>query len=300
MRGLVFIALSALACGAEPIDPAPVTANPTGLLAEPASGRQVVTESRTIAAGREQTYCYYVDLHADAPIDVVAFETAHAGPLHHFNVFASTLERPEGFAACPDSIDLFVGARPILDGSGSDVRYVFPGDVAFRLEPGTRLIFQLHWINATPAPQESKYVVNLVTRPELVDPVLADVYGFSHFGLEIPAHSKATFEKGCRVDDPMRILSMSAHFHARGTEAVGVVQRKSGENERVYSTDRWDDPLVASFDPPLTVSPDDVLSFSCAYDTRADHVVKYGPKADDEMCFMFGYYTPRRGLWPCL
>jgi hypothetical protein len=296
------LALVAACGGTEPPTvqtPPPEGPNPTGLLAEPVTGRQIVTEARTVAPGRETTYCWYINLDNDEPIDVVRFNTAHEGGLHHFNVFASTLEREDGFDACPDSIELFVGARPIVDGSGRAVDYVFPGNVAFRLEPKTLLIFQLHYINTTTEPQETRYLLNLHTRPG-VEPVLADIYGFTNLGIEIPARSQAELTTECRIDDEMMLLSMSAHFHARGTESRTELRRKNGSAEMLYRTVRWDDPDVVMFDPPVRVAVDDVIAFTCAYDNPTDDVIRYGPRASDEMCFTFGYYYPRRGLLPCL
>lgn len=299
---VIALALASWACGAA-VEPAPASPedgdDPTGLLPQPLSGRQIVTDVRAVAAGREVTYCWYLNLQNAEPIDVVRFRTAHRGGLHHFNIFASTLERADGFDACPDSVELFVGARPIVDGSGADVDYDFPGNVAFRVEPKTLLVFQLHFINTTPEEQQTQYLLNLYTRPGM-EPVLADIYGFTNFGIEIPPRSTRELTTRCTIDDEMALLSMSAHFHARGTEARGEVHRKDGTVEPLYLTRRWDDPEVTSFDPPVRVGVDDVIAFTCAYDNPDDFTVRYGPRASDEMCFVFGYYYPRRGLLPCL
>lgn len=296
--------LPLLACGPKDLEPpaaAPVlgdTPNPTGLLAEPHVGLQLATEPYELSPGREDGPCWYVNLNNEEALDVVRMQTASHPILHHFNIFSSTLEKEDGWGRCPDSIELFVGARPIIDGSGAAVDYVFPEGIAVRLEPKTLIIFQLHSINTATEPKPQQFVLNLHTEPG-VDHTLADIYGFTNLGLELPPEQVSAHPKDCNIEQGMWVMTMSSHMHARAIEAKAELIRGGGAPELLYRTERWDDPEVKTFDPPRYFDVGDVVRFSCTYDNKDARVVKYGPDADDEMCFVFGYYYPKQGLVPC-
>jgi hypothetical protein len=42
------------------------------------------------------------------------------------------------------------------------------------------------------------------------------------------------------------------------------------------------------------------FSFSCTWFNPDDHEVTYGGSANDEMCFVFGYYYPAESFPVCL
>lgn len=305
----LFGTLSIAACGgsgaAVKMLPAPdagvedTDQGPTGLLAVPRYGVQVATEPLMMAPGREVTHCYHVNLHNPEPIDVVRFQTAGRAGLHHFNVFASTLDRADGWGPCPNSVDLFVGARPILDGSGSAVDYRFPDGLALRLEPNTLIIVQAHFINASTAPLMAQFVTSFHRSPSPATQ-LVDVYGFTTFDITLPPRKQTTITKDCLMSDRIHLLTMSTHFHARGIRATGsLIRRDSTSPMQLYETESWSEPRVLKFAPAMYVTEGDTIRFECAYDNKGDTTVRYGPSANDEMCFLFGYYYPKVGLIPC-
>lgn len=281
-------------------DPGAETPNPTGLLPEPAQGQQLVIPLHDVPAASERTRCYHINLHNPAPIDVVKIETATMVGLHHFNVFVSTLTREDGWGPCPGSLDLFGGARPIVDGSSAGVSYPFPPGVAFRIEPETLLIFQLHELNVATTAKPQSFVLNLHT-DGAADHVLADIYGFTNLDLHLPPKQRTVQSKDCNIDNQMIVLSMSTHFHARGIEADSVIVRKGDTAETpLYRTQRWDNPEVLQFSPTVVFDVGDVVRFRCTYQNDDDFEVTYGGSATDEMCFLFGYYYPKVGLIPCI
>jgi hypothetical protein len=269
------------------------------LLAPPAHGLQLASEPFELAPGDEITRCFYVNLANEAPIDVERFETAQLRGQHHFNIFVSDLDKPDGYGACPTNEELFVGARPILDGSASSVDYAFPGDMALRLERHSLLIFQLHSINFTERALSQQFQLNLHTKIAPAQ-TLVDIYGFTNFGIEIPPNSSKVETKDCVLYDQIGLLSISSHFHQRGKLATADFVSKDGSRiERIYENERWDDPKVLFFDEALRIDPGDTIRFACHYDNEEDVTVTYGPSVQDEMCFVFGYYFPKVGLIPC-
>src|SRR5262245_50105437 len=87
------------------------------LIMPPDVGMQLASEEVVLESGHEETRCWYVNLRNTEPIDVVRLETAQRLGQHHFNIFASNLDKPDGWGRCPTNEELFVGARPIIDGS---------------------------------------------------------------------------------------------------------------------------------------------------------------------------------------
>jgi hypothetical protein len=286
--------LALLAAACSPVE----DLGPTGLMALPERGMQLASEPVMLEPGKETTRCYYANLRNPSPIDVARFQTAQRTGQHHFNIFASDLTFDDGFQRCPTNEELFVGARPIVDGSGGSVDYPFPGGMAYRLEPNTLLIFQLHWINPTASPAEQQFVLNLHTPPE-PPKTLVDIYGFTNFRIDIPPNEAKVETKECAVYDSIGLLTMSAHFHARGTLATAELIPAAGAPRSLYETRSWDDPDVVVFPEAVRVIEGDRIRFACHYENREDRRVTYGPSSDDEMCFVFGYYFPKVGLIPC-
>lgn len=287
------------ACG-KPVEPeAPVDLGPTGLLALPESGLQLASEPYELASGKERTRCYYVNLNNEEPLDVVRFETNQRVGQHHFNIFASDLEFEDGWQRCPNNEELFVGARPIVDGSASGVDYAFPPGMAYRLKKQSLLIFQLHSINISEGPLTQQFVLNLHVAEEPAR-TLVDIYGFTNFGIEIPPNSEKTETKDCTIYDSIGLISMSSHFHERGKRATAEILRQDeSDAQLLYENTKWDDPDVKVFEDPIRISEGDTIRFSCHYRNDDDVEVRYGPSARDEMCFVFGYYFPKVGLIPC-
>jgi hypothetical protein len=276
-----------------------VDLGPTGLLALPEHGIQIASEAYDLGAGEERTRCFYRNVENEETFDVVRFQTAQRTGQHHFNIFASDLDKPDGFGPCPTNEELFVGARPIVDGSSASVDYSFPEGMAFRLDEGVLLIFQLHSINTTAEPMTQQFVLNLHRSLEPAK-TLVDIYGFTNFAIEIPPRSTKVETKDCVLYDQIGLLSMSSHFHQRGTLATAdYVSQDGGGIVRLYENVSWDDPEVLFFEDSVRINPGDTIRFSCHYENREDLTIGYGPSVQDEMCFVFGYYFPKVGLIPC-
>jgi hypothetical protein len=295
----VRLLIVALAAGCSSVEVQMEDLGPTGLLGLPENGIQIASEPYELGPGEERTRCFYQNVVNAEPIDVVRFKTAQRRGQHHFNIFASDLDKPDGFGRCPTNEELFIGARPIVDGSGSSVDYAFPKDMALRLEENVLLIFQLHSINTTPEPLMQQFVLNLHLSPAPAK-TLVDIYGFTNFAIEIPPHSTKIETKDCVLYDRIGLLSMSSHFHQRGTLATADYIAKDGDrSQRLYENVSWDDPDVVFFEDAIRIEPGDTIRFACHYDNSEEVTVTYGPSVQDEMCFVFGYYFPKVGLIPC-
>jgi hypothetical protein len=293
------------ACGrkSSPPPPAPmkpVDLGPTGLLGLPDHGIQLATDPFDLDPGQETTRCWNVNLKNASPLEVERFQTAERHGLHHFNVFAATLTRDDGFGACPDTMEFFVGARPIVDGSGSSVDYPFPDGLALEIAPNTLVMMQLHFINSTQEKATMQFVLNLQTAPDGATREPVDIYGFTTFDITLPPHQVTTVTKDCTMQDHIRMLTMSSHFHARGIQSTAEIVHPGMDPIPVYQTSSWSEPAVVNFDQQgMFVGVGDIVRFHCTYDNEGDTTVYYGVSAKDEMCFLFGYYYPKVGLIPC-
>jgi hypothetical protein len=269
------------------------------LLAPPEHGLQLTSEPYELTPGEERTRCYYLNLANAEPLQVTRFQTQQLAGQHHFNIFASDLDKPDGWGPCPTNEELFVGARPIVDAAAAEVDYRFPDHMALELEPNTLVIFQLHSINVADAPRTQQFWLNLHLA-ETPAQVLVDIYGFTNFGIDIPPLSTKIESKDCVLYDQVGLLSMSSHFHQRGTLATADFISADGRtSERLYENTKWDDPQVLFFEKSVRITPGDTIRFACHYENRDDVAVRYGPSVQDEMCFVFGYYFPKVGLIPC-
>ncbi len=55
-------------------------------------------------------------------------------------------------------------------------------------------------------------------------------------------------------------------------------------------------PPITAFDPPLEFDSGEGLRWTCTYENPTTNAVAFGLSAEDEMCFLWGYYYPGPGI----
>lgn len=184
---------------------------------------------------------------------------------------------------------------------GDDPMASAPEGVAMKIEPGSVLLMNVHYINASSDPLEADVRANLYTIPPEQVKAEAGMLFYYNLHILVPASGRATARMRCPVQKGIQIISLQSHMHRRGVGFVADLTDGAGEKlEQIYTSSSWEDVPIHPFDPPLPVKAGQALDYRCHYENREPRDVAQGLTTKDEMCMLIGPYFPRdRHLEEC-
>jgi len=252
----------------------------------------------------------------------------NAAIVHHALVFIATPDRVAQFQALDDAdpapgyacfggpggVTAVLGAW--APGSrGGD----FPAGTGVPIDPGSKLILQIHYNAARGPRQLDQTSIELkldsaVTREAFVLP-WANPSWITLHSMTIPAGQPdvtysftfapspflATITSGAIPPGPFTVYAAATHQHLRGTHNRLEIQRANGAKECLLDIPRWDFHWQGSYalKVPTRVQAGDSLSIECHWDNSAKNQpggvapreLNWGEGTDDEMCLGFLYIT---------
>ncbi len=185
---------------------------------------------------------------------------------------------------------------------GDTILGTLPDGVAVRVAPGTVLLMNTHYLNASPEPLETDARINLYTLPPEDVKIEAGVLFHYNFFIHVPAGGEASARMRCPIEHDISILRLQSHMHRRGVGfAAHLVREGSEAMEEIYSTTHWEQVPAGELTPPLKVKAGDALDSRCDYKNPGPHDVVQGSTTKDEMCVLIGPYYPwSPGIGNCL
>jgi hypothetical protein len=265
----------------------------------PEHGTQVVVDDFTVAPFSELERCRYINAPNDAAGHVVRIELVARAGLHHAFVSKAPRELADDDVPCfgfPDEVMQGIDIPAPLYASSTQVAeevVAFPEGVGIEIEAGQQLVFNYHYLNTGPDPIDGEIYLNLHFADPEAEIASAQVFVFGNMGgVDIPPHGTQRLTTTCAFPDDVALVSATPHMHALGTRFE--IRRHDGEApaEMLLETTDWHDPETKIFDPPLLLSAGEGLTFTCEWRNDLDHPVGFGQTAEDEMCFVFGYFYP--------
>jgi hypothetical protein len=294
--------------------------------------------------GADDDYrCFVLPWSPDATTHVTGVDVAPGEPaeVHHIILFlappgsAAMLERwdaaePGAGYGCyggpsatgaPDTLRTPQFVAGWVPGSaGGDL----PAGSGIEVEPGSRLILQVHYNLEYAAPRPDRSAVELslaehVERRGLYVPLVNPGWVIAPETFAIPAgRKKVVHEFGVDVRPVAAFLAsmldltkgfeihrVALHMHRLGVNGEIVLRHENGERERLLSVPRWDFHWQREYAlaEPAAVGLDDRLSIRCEHDNSAagqpvvggrraaPRHVTWGENSSDEMCIGFLYVT---------
>jgi hypothetical protein len=199
---------------------------------------------------------------------------------------------------CPNGATADWEVTRVLGGSqsfeGESLLNTLPEGVAVKFEPGTVLLMNVHYLNATPGEIETDARINLYTIPkEEVKHEAGLLFYYNPF-IHVPAGGESSARMRCAVNKDIEIINVQSHMHKRGVNYVANLTDGAGTKiQEVYTNDSWEDVPVGKFSPTLSVKAGQAIDYRCDYaNTEARDVIQ-GPTTKDEMCMLIGAYYPR-------
>jgi hypothetical protein len=314
------LVVSLAACGGQPGDAAlPSSADPgqpSGFeapvcevegelcLAAPSDGFQIVSQGTHIEAGQDVEYCEVVELPggADDVYHVTAFESQMTQGSHHLIV--SAIEPDTDTAANADvgmrmpcsGPDVFGGE--LLPVTGSQQAYnseVFPDGVGQIYQGGQKIVFDYHYFNTSAAPIEARAAVNFHTVDASQVTRLGHGFGFYNLGIDIPPGASKGFDAECMFSQDIVVHKLTRHTHRWGTDFSVWFAGGDRDGEHIFTSPDYET-VAFPFDEPVLMPAGTGFRFRCDYQNTEDHTLKFGLRASDEMCILFGgWFVPNEG-----
>ena len=190
----------------------------------------------------------------------------------------------DGVVAGAQSAD----APPVVDG--------LPPNVAVKLEGGTVILMNTHYINAATKPLTVDARVNLWTIPKEQATVEAGIIFYYDPIIRIGAHASGYAEMSCPVTADINVLNLQTHMHARGLGGQAFVippGTPAPAPQMIYESKNWEQVPVKAFQPGMQIKAGSTLNYHCNYRNDEDRTIVQGATTKDEMCMLIGVYYPR-------
>jgi len=316
---LVSIILSPLLAGCSEPDPGPPSqpsdveeqfhephcGSPQDLCLEPpASGFQIQAEGTTIEPGEDVEYCEVVLL-PGSPDDVYyvnGFEAQMTEGSHHLIVSAifpdtdTEKNAPVGERVPCTGGDVWGGE--LMPVTGSQQPYAseaFPSGVGRVYRGGQKVVFDYHYFNTTPEPLAARAAVNFHTTDESNVKTISRAFGFYNLGIEIPPGSEDSFTGECYFDDDVYVHKLTRHTHQWGTDFNVWYAGGERDGELIFSSPDYET-VDFPFAEPQLIEGGQGFRFECGFRNTETYTLKFGLKATDEMCILFGsWYAAAEG-----
>jgi hypothetical protein len=261
--------------------------------------------SFTLMPGDEVFKCWYTSIDSSVDLASVRMHSTMTPGSHHFIVYTTkTPLRPDGtFEDCGDNSGGGLSNTPVWLYATQDPDHELdmPDGTALPLAAKQPLYFNMHYINATPAPLTVQVTLD-------VDSTTSTSYqrvgAFITYNtqISIPPGGTQTVSGDCDVPMGARFFTMSTHSHKRTTEALAE-KNVGGVNQMLVDTKDWEHATITNWASPdfLEFGPNDQLHYQCSYQNDTANTIKEGESAEkNEMCMAVGYYFPATGDTLCL
>jgi hypothetical protein len=175
----------------------------------------------------------------------------------------------------------------------------FPNSAATRVPPHSRIIGDVHLLNATTQSVTGHTTLTLYTLPADEVKVKLAPFHLDYLALQIPPHAQSRFTGDCSVyqdfqvtygtNVQMQIYYLLPHTHSLATRFFVDVMGGPRDGQHVIQIEGFNSEAHGrAYDPPWDMSDADGFRFGCDYDNPRAVEVDWG-FGDQEMCEVLGF-----------
>lgn len=175
----------------------------------------------------------------------------------------------------------------------------FPNQAAVRIAPWSRIISDVHILNASTQPVTGHARLSIYVLPVEQVKVKLTPFHLVFDTLDIPALTSSRSHASCDLDGSFqstlnhgldaKVYYILPHFHALGRHFF--VQRYGGSHDGdmlFEATGAAGEARGRAFDPPIDLRGDSGLGFGCDFQNDTDQIVHWG-FGNQEMCELLGF-----------
>ncbi len=265
-------------------------------LRRPARGVQIVVGPVPVPLGGEVTECTYLKLPAAHDLAVHRVQIKVAGGSHHVHLYRPqdpAVDLADGHETCNFALD-FSQWQLVLASQKTLLDWRLPPGIAFHLRAGEQLAAQTHFVDSgllrTPT-GEGWAVMNLHTMPRARVRAYAGAFFGQDRDVVVAPKTKSTATTYCRFPHPVTLLSLTGHYHYRGTRFTAHAW-DGALGKLLYAEQGYLEPVVATFGAAEAPTVDGI-EWMCEYENPDDVTYTFGPFTDrNEHCNLFASYYP--------
>ena len=260
-----------------------------------------VTDTVSLQPGDDLQWCQYMAPAATEPLDIVGLSGAQSVGGHHLIVYATANQAPVGTQRFCNSDDM-LNVR-VLGGFGgeaqSNLGKELPPGVIFRIPQGYSLMFNYHYIDATPQAIQGQAYVDIKTGPPQPSDQVGSLFAVNNDQFTVlPISGIQTSDSTCVVQQDMQFFSVGNHMHAMGYSAYYELIHADGTHQMLRNDPTWSS--EETFNPTVTLYPADQLLQIHVGETIHTHCewVNTGTETltfPTEMCVGFAGFLPGDG-----
>ena len=186
-----------------------------------------------------------------------------------------------------------------------------PSNVGYRIEPGDRLMLEIHY-DSVPPPQVIDMtgfrITTTSTQPGIINAGEFWVGPLWNYDIAPATNNtmdrELTISSECTITAPVTVFWVRPHMHERGLRQEFWIRRAGGATvTTLASVDPWDPGNQPLFELPPAEQQfrvGDVVGTRCQYRTEGRNLI-WGSGSNDEMCFFnmihFPYTFPQNGCF---
>lgn len=245
-----------------------------------------------VLANSSEDWAQWVGGPLDQDYDVLDITGQQSESGHHALLYASPDSNPAGFTRLwKDEDQLSTRLMGGIGGEGGASAQLPPG-VVFRVQKGSYLVAQTHFLNSKAHDLIGRTVLDVKLAPVDRSRRVASIMSSTTLGVKLAASSETTVDVDCMVRDDLRFLQFSNHMHDYGKSAFTEFTDPSGQVHELKSDSSWLgmwalNPNFEHFevDAPALVPAGSRLHTRCTYNNETSHEIAFPA----EMCVFFGF-----------
>lgn len=257
-----------------------------------------------VHAGEEHTQCITRRLGNPDAMHVGQIHNVLSEGSHHLIVYevSDTVEQTTPYDCRPfaDTLDPTKGA-PLMISQKKDDLLALPDGVAYTIAANQMVRLEMHYIN----PSSKDLTVSSTTTVIPVDDATfkfeADFLLIGSTNIHIPPQASATLGPTYiglpAAYNGVNWFAITGHEHQYGTNVrVSSASAATDTGKPVYDVPNWlwSEPKTLMAAPPFNVPDNGGFNLTCDWHNTSDKAITFGESAEDEMCFFWAYYYPKK------
>jgi len=193
-----------------------------------------------------------------------------------------------GVSRARDTDRRIPGARRRNDDPARRGRRTYPDGIGRLYYGGQRIVFDYHFLNTSKDSIEARSAFNLHLTDEAHVQHLAGGIGFYNWTIDTPPGKQGAFTAECHFGSDVMTGGLTRHTHRWGTDYSVWYSGGPNDGEHLWTSHDWENDTSFPFDPPVAMNAGEGFKFECDYTNTEDYDLRFGTKASDEMCILFG------------